>query len=182
METIIITLDNNKKKEYVKGIKLKEIIEKEKDKVTNTVVGALYNNNMIDYEETLTKNGKLYIYDLNTKEGNKIYEKGLLYLFEVSAVEALGKDTQIIVKHSIDKGIYCKVNKPLTTEDITKIKKIMKEKIKENIPFTKIETSKSDAIAYFKNKKREDKVRTLFYIKTNFVTLYKLYCEIHLKI
>jgi hypothetical protein len=25
METIIITLDNNKKKEYVKGIKLKEI-------------------------------------------------------------------------------------------------------------------------------------------------------------
>lgn len=46
---------------------------------------------MIDYEETLTKNGKLYIYDLNTKEGNKIYEKGLLYLFEVSAVEALGK-------------------------------------------------------------------------------------------
>ena len=133
METIIITLDNNKKKEYVKGIKLKEIIEQEKDKLTNTVVGALYNNNMIDYEETLTKNGKLYIYDLNTKEGNKIYEKGLLYLFEVSAVEALGKDTQIIVKHSIDKGIYCKVNKPLTTEDITKIKKIMKEKIKENL-------------------------------------------------
>ena len=57
METIIITLDNNKKKEYVKGIKLKEIIEQEKDKLTNTVVGALYNNNMIDYEETLTKNG-----------------------------------------------------------------------------------------------------------------------------
>ena len=54
--------DNNKKKEYVKGIKLKEIIEQEKDKLTNTVVGALYNNNMIDYEETLTKNGKLYIY------------------------------------------------------------------------------------------------------------------------
>ena len=151
METIIITLDNNKKKEYVKGIKLKEIIEQEKDKLTNTVVGALYNNNMIDYEETLTKNGKLYIYDLNTKEGNKIYEKGLLYLFEVSAVEALGKDTQIIVKHSIDKGIYCKVNKPLTTEDITKIKKIMKEKIKENIPFTKIETSKSSTGSFERN-------------------------------
>ena len=108
METIIITLDNNKKKEYVKGIKLKEIIEQEKDKLTNTVVGALYNNNMIDYEETLTKNGKLYIYDLNTKEGNKIYEKGLLYLFEVSAVEALGKDTQIIVKHSLIKEFIAK--------------------------------------------------------------------------
>ena len=32
METIIITLDNGEKKEYVKGIKLKEIIEKLKGK------------------------------------------------------------------------------------------------------------------------------------------------------
>ena len=158
METIIITLDNNKKKEYVKGIKLKEIIEQEKDKLTNTVVGALYNNNMIDYEETLPKNGKLYIYDLNTKEGNKIYEKGLLYLFEVSAVEALGKDTQIIVKHSIDKGIYCKVNKPLTTEDITKIKKIIIncQKMKNNNNMNKHDVkmqSKQNNIKMKKQKK-----------------------------
>ena len=38
METIIITLDNNKKKEYVKGIKLKEIIEQEKDKLTKSII------------------------------------------------------------------------------------------------------------------------------------------------
>ena len=31
METIILTLDNGNKKEYVKGIKLKEIIKKLKD-------------------------------------------------------------------------------------------------------------------------------------------------------
>ena len=41
METIIITLDNNKKKEYVKGIKLKEVINNVKNKLTDTTVGAL---------------------------------------------------------------------------------------------------------------------------------------------
>ena len=174
METIIITLDNGEKKEYVKGIKLKEVINNVKNKLTDTTVGALYNNKMIDLEDTLTKSGKLSLYDVNTKDGNKIYEKGLLYLFEVSAVEVLGKDTTIIVKHSIDKGVYCKVSKPLDEETLTKIKKQMKEKVKENIPLKKIETTKTEAIAYFNSIKREDKVRTLEYMKTNFVTLYKL--------
>ena len=38
METIIITLDNNKKKEYVKGIKLKEIIEKRMPNTQDTMI------------------------------------------------------------------------------------------------------------------------------------------------
>lgn len=174
METIIITLDNGEKKEYVKGIKLKEIIEKLKGKDNQSVLAAKYNNKMIDYEEILTKSGTLTLYDINTKEGNKIYEKGLLYLFEVSAVEILGKNTKITVRHSIDKGVFCTINKSIEEEDIIKIKKTMKEKVKENIPFKKIETSKTEAIDYFKNIKRDDKVRTLFYNTTNFVTLYKL--------
>lgn len=174
METIIITLDNGEKKEYVKGIKLKEIIEKLKGKDNQSVLAAKYNNKMIDYEEILTKSGTLTLYDINTKEGNKIYEKGLLYLFEVSAVEILGKNTKITVRHSIDKGVFCTINKSIEEEDIIKIKKTMKEKVKENIPFIKIETSKTEAIDYFKNIKRDDKVRTLFYNTTNFVTLYKL--------
>lgn len=174
METIIITLDNGEKKEYIKGIKLKEIIENLKGKDNQSVLAAKYNNKMIDYEEILTKSGTLTLYDINTKEGNKIYEKGLLYLFEVSAVEILGKNTKITVRHSIDKGVFCTINKSIEEEDIIKIKKTMKEKVKENIPFIKIETSKTEAIDYFKNIKRDDKVRTLFYNTTNFVTLYKL--------
>ena len=174
METIIITLDNGEKKEYVKGIKLKEIIENLKGKDNQSVLAAKYNNKMIDYEETLTNSGSLALYDINTKEGNKIYEKGLLYLFEVSAIETLGKNTKITVRHSIDKGVFCTINKSIKEEDIIKIKKTMKEKVKENIPFIKIETSKTEAIDYFKSIKREDKVRTLFYNTTNFVTLYKL--------
>ena len=174
METIIITLDNGEKKEYVKGIKLKEIIENLKGKDNQSVLAAKYNNKMIDYEETFTKSGTLTLYDINTKEGNKIYEKGLLYLFEVSAIETLGKNTKITVRHSIDKGVFCTINKSIEEEDIIKIKKTMKEKVKENIPFIKIETSKTEAIDYFKSIKREDKVRTLFYNTTNFVTLYKL--------
>ena len=105
---------------------------------------------------------------------NKIYERGLLYLFEVSALEVLGKDTKIIVKYSLDKGIFCKIDKTINTTDITNIKKIMKDKVKASLPFTKIETTRNEAIEYFKSIKREDKVRNLFYNISEFVTLYKL--------
>ena len=174
METIILTLDNGTKKEYIKGVKFKEVLESLKDEYPNDVVFAKYNSRIVSDEETFTKNGKLSLYDLNTMQGNKAYERGLLYLFETCASEVLGKETQIYVKYSIDKGIFCKIDKPLTTDDVSKIKKLMKEKVKEELPFTKIETTKEEAIAYFKSLNREDKVKTLFYNTSNYISLYKL--------
>ena len=174
MENIILTLDNGKKKEFVKGIKLKEVINLLKEEYPNDIISAKYNSSIINYEDTINKSGTLSLYDINTKQGNKIYERGLLYLFEVSALEVLGKDTKIIVKYSLDKGIFCKIDKNINTTDITKKKKIMKDKVKASLPFTKIETTRNEAIEYFKSIKREDKVRNLFYNISEFVTLYKL--------
>lgn len=174
METIILTLDNGEKKEYVKGIKLKEILENLKNEYPKGIVSAKYNSVTLNDEDTITKSGKLSLYDLNTLQGNKTYERGLLYLFETCALEVLGKDTNIYVKYSIDKGVFCKIDKKVTEEEVLKIKKMMAAKVKEEIPFTKIETTKAEAIEYFKSIKREDKVKTLFYNTANFVTLYKL--------
>ena len=174
MENIILTLDNGKKKEFVKGIKLKEVINLLKEEYPNDIISAKYNSSIINYEDTINKSGTLSLYDINTKQGNKIYERGLLYLFEVSALEVLGKDTKIIVKYSLDKGIFCKIDKNINTTDITNIKKIMKDKVKASLPFTKIETTRNEAIEYFKSIKREEKVSNLFYNISEFVTLYKL--------
>lgn len=174
MENIILTLDNEKKKEFTKGIKLKEIINSLKEEYPNDIIAAKYNSSIINYEDTINKSGKLSLYDINTKQGNKIYERGLLYLFEVSTLEVLGKDTRIIVKYSLDKGVFCKINKNINSTDITNIKKIMKDKVKASIPFTKIETTRNEAMDYFKSIKKEDKVKNLFYNTSEFVTLYKL--------
>ena len=97
METIILTLDSGTKKEYVKGIKLKEVINNLKNEYPNDIIFARYNGNIINEEEVITKSGKLSLYDLNTMQGNKTYERGLLYLFESCASVVLGKDTKIYV-------------------------------------------------------------------------------------
>ena len=174
MQKIIITLNNGKKEEYVKGIKVKEILNKMSKEEREDAILIKYNNKKVDLETELKKNGTLQIYDINTLEGNRIYERGLLYLFVYVTNNILEKDTKVIVKHSIDKGIFCKIDKKVEDKDVLEIKKQMKEIVSKNIPFTKMDTTKYEAIEYFKSIKREDKAKTLFYDTSKYVSLYKL--------
>lgn len=174
MQTIIITLNNGKKEEYVKGIKIKEILNKMSKEEREDAILIKYNNKKVNLETELKKNGTLQIYDINTLEGNRIYERGLLYLFVYVTNNILEKDTKVIVKHSIDKGIFCKIDKKVEDKDVLEIKKQMKEIVSKNIPFTKMDTTKYEAIEYFKSIKREDKAKTLFYDTSKYVSLYKL--------
>ena len=174
METIKITINDGEEREYIKGINLKEIINSLKEKDSLDVIVAKYNGKIIYDDYVFTKKGNLFLYDINTNIGNKAYERGLLYLFELCTLEVLGSDTKISVKNSIDKGVFCKINKEVTEENVSDIKKLMKVKVKENIPIEKMETTKGEALEYFKSIKREDKVKTLFYKTDNLITLYRL--------
>lgn len=172
--TIIITFENNVKKEYPKGIKLKEIIESIKEDYPYEIICGKFKNQIINLEDPIKKSGTLKLYDIASIQGNKIYERGLLLLFEIAVMNILGKDTRIKIRQPIGKGIYFQVNKKITEEQLKELKEYMKQKSKENIPFEKIETSRMEAIEYFKSINREDKVKTLSYLTSKFVTLYKV--------
>lgn len=173
MDTITITFENGIKKEYRKGIKFEEIIKEVQKDRKFPIISGKFKNQFINYEDSIEKSGPLYLYDINTKRGNMLYEKGLSIVFKKALLEVYGNDIKFKVKHSIDKGVYYEVDTKITKEDIQKIKQIMNEKIKKSIPFQKIETSRLEAINYFKSIKRPDKVKTLCYDTSKFVTLYK---------
>lgn len=171
MNNIIITFSDGTKKEYRKGIKLKEIINELPNE--KEIICANINNTIVNYEDQINKSGNLTLYTINDPYGSRIYERGLTYLFLSSATDILGKDVIIKIRHSIDKGIFFETSRGLTDEEIKNIKDKMQEKVKKEIPFIKVETTMEEALTYFKNVKREDKVKTLFYNKNNYVTLYK---------
>jgi uridine kinase len=121
----------------------------------------------------ISRSGKLILCDINNPYGARVYEKGLTFLFKVSALEVLGKNTTIKVRNSIDRGVFFETNKEVTEEEIKEIKKVMKSKVDKALTFEKIETTMHEAFNYFKEIKREDKIKTLFYDKNKYVTLYK---------
>ena len=173
METIIVTLQNGKKLEYKKSIKLYEVLENLKNNLPFDILIAKYRNEFINYNDSLTKNGTLELFDINTSLGNRTYERALTIVFKTAVYEVLGADTKVIVRHSLDKGIYIDIDKKITKDKLELIKVVMKDKIAKQIPFTKIETTIQEATEYFKNIKRKDLVKTLFYNKSNYITLYK---------
>ena len=173
MEKIIITFETGEKREYPKGVKLSEIIDDIKKDYKFDIISAKFKNQIINYDDAIMKSGNLELFDITTPQGNKIYERGLIYLFETCTLRVLGKDTKIEIRHPIDKGIYCEIDKKVTEEDLEKIKELMQAKVKQALPFEQLETSRIEAIEYFKKLKREDKVKTLAYTTTNFVKLYK---------
>ena len=179
METIIVTLQNGKKLEYKKGIKLYEVLENLKNDLPFDILIAKYRNEFINYNDSLTKNGTLELFDINTSLGNRTYERALTIVFKTAVYEALGADTKVIVRHSLDKGIYIDIDKKITKDKLELIKVVMKDKIAKQIPFTKIETTIQEATEYFKNIKRKDLVKTLFYNKSNYITLYKFESTYH---
>ena len=128
MEKIIITFENGTKKEYPKGIKLHEIIKDVEKDYPHQIISAKFKNQLINYNDAIMKNGELTLYDITTPQGNKIYERGLIFLFEVCALEVLGKDTKIKIRHPIDKGIYCEIDKKLSENNLEEIKELIKKR------------------------------------------------------
>ena len=80
MNNMIITFEDGSKREYRKGTKFGEIVEDVA--VGREIVCGNYNNSIINYDEPIAKSGKLILYDINTIYGNRVYEKGLTYLFK----------------------------------------------------------------------------------------------------
>ena len=171
MNNMIITFEDGSKKEYRKGTKFGEIVADVA--IGKDIVCGSFNNNILNYDDPIAKSGKLILYDINTVYGNRVYEKGLTFLFKVCATEILGNDRIVRIRHSIDRGIFFEVDGGIDKDTLNEIKKMMKEKISKAIPFIKIETTMSEALTYFKSIKRFDKAKTLFYDKNNYVTLYR---------
>ena len=171
MNRITITFEDNTKREYPSGVTLREVIAdvaREKE-----IVCGKYNNVIVNYDDVMNRSGKLYLYGINDSFGNRVYEKGLTFLFKVCALEILGKETEIKIRHSIDRGIFFEISKEITPEILASIKKLMKEKVNMSIPFVRVETTMNEAFSYFKSVGRDDKVKTLFYDKSSYVTLYR---------
>ncbi len=173
MDKIIITFEDDTKKEYPKGITLREIIEDVKDNYEHEIICAKFKNQIINYDDAIMKSGEITFYDITHPEGNKIYERGLIFLFETCTLKVLGKDTKIKIRHPIDKGIYCEIDKKISDKEMEAIRDLMKQKVDERLPFKQLETSRIEAIEYFKKIKRLDKVKTLSFNTSNFVKLYK---------
>ena len=172
-DTIEVTI-NGEKYVYSKNITLQEIYKEHQEEHRYPIILARVNNRLRELSYKLTEDSTIDFLDLTCSQGNRAHVNGLTFVIIYAVKRLFGKDANIIVQYSVDKGIYFLTTFRLTEEKLASLKEEMQEIIKKDMPITKLTIDRLEAIDYFKKVGDTVKANVLKYNTDNYITLYRL--------
>ncbi len=173
MELVEVTI-NNKKRQYSKDITLQEIAKEYQSNFRYPILLARVNNSLKELSHPIKKDSYIEFLDLTSREGNRCHINCLTFIMIYAVKKLYGKDADIKVKHSLDKGIYIESTFKLTEAKVDAIKDMMKSIIKADMPITKATIERLEAMKYFENNGDFAKAGVMNYNTDNYITLYRL--------
>lgn len=169
---IIVDIENVGSVVLKEGTSIEEIINKQN--LENEIIAASINGEVVELDYKLYEDTKIKLIDLKNINGARIYRSGLKFLYITAVKELFGSGTNVELKHSLDKGIYTKINIDVNEKIINEIKNKMFELLKENIRIQKVQVPRKEALNYFKNIKEYEKASIYEQTSDEVVTLYKM--------
>ena len=173
IETISVKIDG-KEYEYSKGITLLEIANELEKNYKHPILLAKVNNAYKELSAKLKEDAEIEFIDLTSREGNRCHVNGLIYMLVYAVKKLYGKKEDIIVQHSLDKGIYIETTFRLTETKLQAIKECMKALVEADMPITKVVIDRLEAIKYFENIGDTAKAGVMTYNTNSYVTLFRL--------
>ena len=170
MEIVI----NGKTYTYSKNITLQEIYMEHQDTHKYPIILAKVNNRLRELSYKIAENCTVEFIDLTSSEGNRAHVNGLVFVLLYAIKKLFGKGANIIVSHSLDKGVYIQTSFKLTDEKLVAIKEQMKDIINKDLPITKLTIDRFEAINYFNEIGDVVKAGIMKYNTDNYITLYRL--------
>ena len=158
----------------VRGLSLFDIAKDYKDRFKYPIILAKIGNQYHELTELILDTDDITFVDLKERRANSVYVNALIFLMSYAACELFGKDAKIIVKYSIDKGIYIETNFDLDEKRCSELKSKMLEIADKNITITKCRVNRNEAIEYYESKKEISKVNLLKCTFDSHITLYKM--------
>ena len=148
---ITITLPDGSQKQVPAGTTVGEFVK------TSIGVGlakaalfAKYDGAEVDLTHEMDHDGALAIFTPKNPEGLDLVRHDAAHIV-ASVVQRLFPGTQVTIGPTTDEGFYYDFHreKPFTPEDLEAIEKAANEEIKKDLPFTRREVSKEEALALF---------------------------------
>ena len=140
----------------------------------NEVIAVIIDNDITELSTKLKEDTKMKLIKIKDRMGAKIYRSGLKFLYITAVKELFGRNTNVELLHSLDKGIYTRINLELNNTMVDEIKAKMHELVKEDIRITKVVTSRKEAISYFNSVKEYEKSLTYKQMTGEMLTLYSM--------
>jgi uridine kinase len=140
------------------------------------IVGAIINGELKELTYPISIDSRVRLVTMSDTDGARIYRRSLTFLLE-AAFEELYRDFTLTIDHSVSSGgFFCQVIKDgkITQVDLTRVDKLMRKMVEEDIAFEREQVPLTEAIQYFKDHGNEDKVRLLKYRQKDTLVLYSL--------
>ena len=173
IETIEVIV-NKKKHVYNKDTTLYEMAKDFQDEYKYPIILARVGNRLKELSATIQEPCEIEFLDLTSREGNSVHINGLVYIMVYAVKKLYGKSANIIVEHSLDKGIYIESTFKLNEDKVKEIKDKMKEIIAQDKPIIKMNVDRMEAKDYFESVGDTAKAGVMDYNTNNYVTLYRL--------
>lgn len=141
---------------------------------TDDIIACSINNEIVELSYKLKEDTKLKLISIKDRMGAKIYRSGLKFIYITAIKELFGINTDVKLLHSLDKGIYTRIDLDLTVDIVKDIKAKMEELVSRDLRFEKITTSRKEAIKYFNEAKEKEKSSMYKQMTGDALTLYNL--------
>ena len=165
----------NKILEVNEKITIRELLKEKIKNSEHIVLAAKFNNEYVNLQYEIEKDGEVELIDVSTKEGMRVYRKTLIFILG-KAFEKLYPEGKMTVDYQLNNSLFCDTdNIEITDEFIEKLNKEMKEIVQKDLPIKQVIMTREEA------KKLYDETNTtkgrLQYDLTNNKKIYMYYCE-----
>ena len=153
MDKIEIEFPDKSKKSYKKGITPIEIIKKDIGAgLAHAALAIRLDDELLDLTRPLEKGGKLRVLTFKDEEGMNIFRHSTSHIM-AEAVLSLFPNALPTIGPAVEEGFYYDfdVKKNFSPSDLEKIEKKMKEIIKKNEKFQRMELKKEKVLEMFKD-------------------------------
>lgn len=148
----------------------------------NSIIACKCNNEIKSLNHVISQDDKLELIDGTTRDGRRIYIRGLLYIMSKALYDLYPK-ALLTVNYQLSNAILCEIdNMEITDKLINKLNKKMKEIVDKDLDIRKVEMSKEEAEIFYNKEKtlrgrlqldnKEKKEVSLYYCEDYFNYFY----------
>jgi len=171
---ITVTLPDGSQEQYPSGITASEVALNISRRLAKAAVAAKVDDKLVDLNVNLEKDAKLEIVTFDSEEGKQVYRHTASHAM-AQAVKKLFPQAKLTIGPPIESGFYYDFDtpRPLVPEDLGKIEAEMQKIIDADLPISRHEVPKDEAIKIFEERGEDYKVEMLHEMPDETVSLYQ---------
>ena len=172
---INITFPDGNVRQYEKGTTAMNVAKSISEGLARNILAAKVNGEVRDLNRPIDTDATITFLKWDDKEGKATFWHSSAHLM-AEALESILPGTKFGIGPAIENGFYYDVDtgdKQLSSNDLEAIEKKMLELARQKKEYVRKEISKSDAIAYFKEKDDQYKLELLEDLQDGSITFYQ---------